>query len=840
MFTVELLPQAEYRWLGDNPSEKTFPREEGLFPLYHQWRTYCSEAAIIVNTHTTGTGKTKAALLRLLKRVQGKKMLSPQQDDVLLIAPTNELLQQHADDAREFCRINDLPYRVVPITKDRLREYKNQPGFSEASVRTSAAFHYLLNNPSMLKHDRENRATIYVVNPDIFYYAIYYCYNPFDSAALANDVLNRFNYVIVDEFHYYDAKQLASFLFYMKLSHHYHYIESARKKRQFCILTATPQAQVEQYLNNLGVPIEWIRPGEIAPDDQALVEPLQALAPVHLHISNTEELQEKHGIGGLLNLIRQQQATIKRWLLQEPVQDGAIISSSLGLISNIHAALCKEIPTDLIGRVTGSQSKTDRDVARFKRLILASPTVDIGYNFVRAEKKKRQNIDFLFFDAACDDEFIQRLGRAARVLAAEQKDYPSTVWAVIDPTSYRGLQEIAGMTVSREHLGELVRCMPRKHDLYAYLKTGAILELFRPVLGFRKGLSLEEQSTMDMFLEDMHQLFTSPVEPALKPWQYSQMKRLLDAFSQSQKHYGRQRIFPAEIFEYLPQVLQGRLQQAQIPWQHPEAEQGMALICQRWMDARSKVSAEVRGSVQVACRWLQDDLRNYFKEQARFSFRDGFQPPLALIADPQKLHSDQRVSTYNALHIIRYYHARYYETLQEWKQATGESRSNGTSMADSDQEIVAGTDVQVYCHLSKLRPQPLRLHLLLDARDETQDSWEERCAYRVTALHGLNVTTDDDHGLDESMRTLFQAQFVPAFVTSADASSHTMRALHRLHQKARILTLPLTIMFGDGREVNYQAVLGTMAFHVYAGIPAWAMRKDRRKTQQDDDELLLC
>src|SRR6266700_3741297 len=104
MLSINLLAQDEYEWLEVNPSSDTFPKP--YYPLYHQWRTYNADTPIIVNTHNTGTGKTKAALLRLLKRAQGRK-LRPNRDNALLVAPTNELLAQHVRDAKEFCDENN-------------------------------------------------------------------------------------------------------------------------------------------------------------------------------------------------------------------------------------------------------------------------------------------------------------------------------------------------------------------------------------------------------------------------------------------------------------------------------------------------------------------------------------------------------------------------------------------------------------------------------------------------------------------------------------------------------------------------------------------------------------
>src|SRR5436309_1646104 len=132
MSSIRLLLESQYEreWRkGENPSPATFPKEQGIYPLYHQWRTYNATEPLIVNTYNTGTGKTKAALLRLLKRAReiGFKKLTSTHHNALLIAPTNELLAQHVKDTRDFCQENDLPYRVLALTKADLEDYKNIP-----------------------------------------------------------------------------------------------------------------------------------------------------------------------------------------------------------------------------------------------------------------------------------------------------------------------------------------------------------------------------------------------------------------------------------------------------------------------------------------------------------------------------------------------------------------------------------------------------------------------------------------------------------------------------------------------------------------------------------------
>ena len=66
-------------------------------PLKHQYETYqaLQENEIVMNLHNTGTGKTLASLLYLFD-------LKQKRDNVLFIAPTNELIYQHSQDIKEF------------------------------------------------------------------------------------------------------------------------------------------------------------------------------------------------------------------------------------------------------------------------------------------------------------------------------------------------------------------------------------------------------------------------------------------------------------------------------------------------------------------------------------------------------------------------------------------------------------------------------------------------------------------------------------------------------------------------------------------------------------------
>jgi CRISPR-associated endonuclease/helicase Cas3 len=99
---------------------------------------------------------------------------------------------------------------------------------------------------------RFNRCpVILITNPDLFYYALYSCYNNLDKRNIFETMLSGFEYIIIDEFHYYNSKQLANFLFFLALSLEFGYFES--ENRKVCLLSATPDAQVYRYLERLAL-----------------------------------------------------------------------------------------------------------------------------------------------------------------------------------------------------------------------------------------------------------------------------------------------------------------------------------------------------------------------------------------------------------------------------------------------------------------------------------------------------------------------------------------------------------------------------------------------------------
>jgi len=707
-----------------------------------------------------------------------------------------------------------LPYRVLSMSRATLDEIQSKPGFSEGKLRRGAALHAIMEDPRRTDSDNRKKATIFVVNPDIFYYAFYFRYHKNDRIPLFQDIFTLCNYIIIDEFHYYNPKQLANFLFFMKLSKEKYFVDGSTK-RQFCLLTATPSDRVEEYLRRLSLTTEKLDPRTIGPALPRQTREVPALAPVHLEVYSIDELKggDQGEVDGLIALADQKRNEIATWLRNG--EDGAIISSSLWRIEQIYKRFQARFSEDM-GRITGPEQREGRVEAARRSLILATPTVDIGYNFDKGDKP-RQNIDFLFFDARSGDEFIQRLGRAGRILGKKQQDIPSRVYVVVDPEFYKALQKYDRQVLSRTKLRELAETvLPPRNDLYTYIKSGSIAEAFLPIYQLRQMESTSKESEIRALFESIRQLFNE--DSAIK---YETLRDQLRDFLDQDRRYNTFTTLSTGMLDTLQRVIVRREQ-------HPAKWLEVFALRLEEEQKRRKRNNDSWSKPEEVYEWVVCDLRRYFVEKARFSFREYFQPPLALISDPKRLHTSAPVSFDDALRIVKYYDATYFSSREEWEQKVKEIAPEKAK------------DAIVFCHLKDLREPgaQLRIGLKLDAGDYMRPKWEETFAYQLTALYGLEVVAlNDSHGLISDMQNLFRERFIPALAVAERSRSAV--EMWRIQKKAQYIPYKLCVTFGDGEATDYWVVLGTMALQVHAEIPLGILKLDQRKVQANDDDPMI-
>jgi CRISPR-associated endonuclease/helicase Cas3 len=449
--------------------------------LQHQVDVY--EAAehndIILDLAPTGTGKTKAGL-SVLKYNRDR--------NAVYIAPTNALIEQQTKAAEEFVRDAGLRHVVKAASAKHIRSWTND----RVGKRSGEKLYNVLRESATIFPECVGRPLLLVTNPDIFYYAAFFQYDPKDRGNLAHVFYSSFATVIFDEFHLYDAKQLVSLFFYLALSKKFRYFEYNRK---IVLLTATPEPACEAALERLemaGVRIVRID-GE---KETEYLKPSQTAVSLELR----KQLNKKEMVIEIANEV------IKR-LEHEPNHYGAVILDSLDQIGWLNDHLCDSGFADFCGRITGViKSQESRHRSAQKQVILATSTVDVGFNFERDSAPERQNLDWLIFSTRDRFTFWQRIGRVGRVLGKTQTNIPSEAIAYLPEQAWEqgieNLDHLGGRTALKQML-ESLDCMKRPF-LEIYWRSEAFLEIAKPLLELEIALDgLLEQSLVVQLYETL-------------------------------------------------------------------------------------------------------------------------------------------------------------------------------------------------------------------------------------------------------------------------------------------------------------------------------------------------
>lgn len=765
MITINLLPHVEKQAASN-------PLDLHPWPLYHQMRTYeaLRQNDLVMNTYNTGTGKTVASLLHL-HDLKGK--------NVLFIAPTNALIQQHSADIQEFVTQRGLNFKVKPVTAQIVREIEqaNRPGHT---------LHHFIRNYLKFEDDSHRRPLILVTNPDIYYYALFDQYGQNDQRNLFEDFMLRFDYIVIDEFHYYDSKQLANFLFVLAMYDQFGYFNDPYHRRKICLLSATPTGYVRDYLTEIfGSHWAMISPDN-EPPESANLPAVPSLAPLTLTLM-PGELNQWAGQNGRL---------LRSWL--DCGQDGAMISSSLWRINAARQALLSLIPEQHMRRITGPESAEARQSATKAPLILASPTVDIGYNFAK-DNKMRQNIDFLVCDARFGDSLLQRVGRAGRVLGKQQTNLPSHVIAILPDAAIESLKKLDGQTMTRAEFNQVINtceALPEKHRLTQYINSHAITECFYPIFKLGATVPPDYHGELERLYWRVHDLFAPNSKLTYKG-------------------------LKAYYFKYQARQIWLKNAQKQIPLNLETAVQ----VCDwlKWLSNAEYAVDYIKLQLSdiLEDEEQQQDLRTFVTSQiavtqALFNFRDSFQGPTAVIHDPHHYLSSETINSYDLFHLLRHYHLSTLFTRAQF------IREFGATDLDGD----------FYLQLKGWRDEKISLVYRYQTGAERND-FEEKWCCRPIGLSGLKVQARLQgtvvHGLlNKEIVNALTEKCLPVMIITPD---DTGAAIARLRGTA-VWSQPFTVTFSDGTtDESYRIFFGKDAFFAHAEMRSYFYQK---QPQQSD------
>jgi CRISPR-associated endonuclease/helicase Cas3 len=770
MATIHLLVQSE-KLAPEDPFSLSYAL------LYHQLRTYeaLADYDLVVNAYNTGTGKTRASLLHLFR-------LNGQDKNVLFIAPTNALLHQHAEDIHKFTQQHALDFLVVEVHAARLREIMEgqRPGETlQRLIQNPLTYAKALGIPP---DDHRKRSIILVINPDIFYYALYFRYGSHDRRNVFQKFLTAFDYIVIDEFHYYDSKQLANFLFFFVISREFDYFQDGRR---ICLLSATPNQCVEDYLNRVFDKGWTMIASHTEPSESAGYPTTPVLTTLDVELVEAE-IQDWAVV---------HKYDLKKWL--DKGQDGALISSALWRINTCYTALRGAIGEARLGRITGPEPEEKRVQATGVSLILATPTVDIGYNFEKLDKK-RQNIDFLVCDARYGDELLQRLGRAGRVLGKPQQDGTSQAVALLGGEALRALTEYDGKTLSRAEFAGIVghiEALPPKQSLYNYIRTHAITECFYPIYQVERMMPDHLQDRVEALYEHVCEVFAPTSQrPA---WS---LRRFFGK-------YWHRKGWLRENKQQIPMDQETAVQVADwIKWRSSEEydpldlQPYLASMLEYERD-RQRLRDFVAGQVHLT--------------ESLFSFRNSFQGPIGVVYDKQHLLSSETINGYDLMHLVSNYRIRWLTGQREFVQAFGEPGQEG----------------DLYGAIEGWREPRLTLELSYES-PWTRTEFDERVCQQPIALRGFRLAAREQGGdpypLDSRVAQVFSDQYITVLGIKPEDSGVVYGKLKGTSLYAR----RLTVVFPDGQiNENYRILLGTQAFQAHAELLGYFYMKDRLKPE---------
>lgn len=769
-------------------SQNPYNIKPGL--LYHQWRTVqaLQSAPLVMNTYNTGTGKTRASLLHLFHLPRNA------QSHVLFIAPTNELIHQHVNDIQDFVAEHNLPFLVIEVNAQLLRNLADPSIVDRQGERLTR----LLRNPldfhqqlGLNVAELQRKNLILVTNPDLFYYAFYWQFAAADQRNLFQDFVTRFRYIVIDEFHYYNSKQLGNFLLFMILSRQFGYFTTnseGQSERQMCLLSATPDEATRHYLDAIFGEKIWklISPDNEPPEAQTLTT-IPVLAPVQLAIN-----------AGTVNEFAESDSLLVRQLLDEG-KDGALISGALWRINQAHYTLSKQISKDKLGRITGAQSVEERRKDQFKPLILATPTVDIGYNFLK-KNKSRQNLDFVVFDAVFLDQFIQRLGRAGRVLGKAETNIMSDATALVSQEIVAACSALDGHTLKRSELTAFLRehaVIPVKDDFSAYLRAGGMMENVYPIIRAREMFSRNDEPILKEAFDAIKNVFAPNSN-----WSY---RGLVGYWSK---------------FRKLEQWLQHE--------EDSKSTDNAKLLSEflGWSTAQTISTSDVEGNLPALLG--EDDLKSGFRHwcqmhyeviRSHFNFRESFNGPVAWVFDPVKLLSSSVWTKYDLIHIVENY---------EYEQISEAVFAEKTSHQPPNKAIC------IYLHSHRQKEQRQFAELRLQPPSIMYDEWTTstftRCfaAGDPIAINELILKAEEP--LPESLRTALAEQYVPMLLVP----QNLIGPLLRVTRPRGVYTRDIHVELRDD-EVKFVAVLGTNALLV-----APLVRYAFGLKQQEEETAIIC
>lgn len=391
----------------------------------------------------TGAGKTRAFALPALK----------QGCNLIIVAPTNALIH---DIQRNVEKLRDqigAQHEVHVITRYALYALKRQMPPTRRPSQGQALLTILQG-----EEGDSQRPKILVTNPDSLAIALQAIYS--DSSRILGTVLNRYPWIVFDEFHAYAPKQIPSILFLHALIDMVdNFADHSARKTLFS--SATPNGQFRAILQRL---LELPDSAFVEVQAETATDGFQVLQPTAFTILPRESDWDTSA------LRRYVEANIP--LIRHHLTSSASATRRVCIIAN-SVFEASEI-TDLLVR---SGFKRGRDIEEIRGFIAPSErgrgTLPIVVGTSAIEMGVNFPISLLLTEGSEGAALIQRLGRLGRSNSPELAE----AHAIVPQAVYDDLKDLARRELSRlEFRQRVLQAYPQFENFWSYVQQFGLYE----------------------------------------------------------------------------------------------------------------------------------------------------------------------------------------------------------------------------------------------------------------------------------------------------------------------------------------------------------------------------
>lgn len=369
----------------------------------------------------TGTGKTRAAMLPVLKRRQW----------AVAAYPTNELLRDQVRAVAKFAAEEGIkPLVWTPeewVAADRAKRYSQAdhilvPVDGSLLDRWQDVMRCKNRGETLRRLLDPDKPKVVFTNPDILFLILGLRYH-----AEALEALRRYQTLILDEFHLYQGVELAHALVMVALARGFGIFP------RLVLLSATPHPDVsallERAISPEVIPSQTLITPEGATMEQGETTPAHWRTAVHAVEVTPVQVMGNDPVEILLSQIGALKPELERLRSEIPDDDYlpavVIVNSVVNAIRLEDRLVESGFARDSLAIIRGLSHRAIRDT-RGKLLALGTSAIEVGVDF---------RCDILLFEALEAASFLQRFGRVGR-------HRPGKAVVLVPPNAFQGMNAL--------------------------------------------------------------------------------------------------------------------------------------------------------------------------------------------------------------------------------------------------------------------------------------------------------------------------------------------------------------------------------------------------------------